>query len=56
MEQEKILYMNRKELEAYLGTGLKEKEILIIEDASAEEGKEVRDGRNETEGGTSKAD
>ena len=56
MEQEKILYMNRKELEAYLENGLKENEILIIEDASAEEGKEVWDGRKESKCGTGKAD
>lgn len=56
MEQEKILYMNRKEFEAYLKNELKENEILIIEDASTEERKEVWDGRNETECGTGKAD
>ena len=56
MEQEKILYMNRKEFEAYLKNGLKENEILIIEDASTEERKEVWDGRKEFECGTGKAD
>lgn len=56
MEQEKILCMNRKEFEAYLKNGLKKNEILIIEDANAEEGKEVWDGRKEPECGTGKAD
>lgn len=56
MKQEKILYMNRKEFEAYLKNGLKENEILIIEDGNAEERKEVWDGRNETECGTYQAD
>ena len=56
MEQGKILYMNRKELEAYLKSGLKENVILIIEDGNAEEGKEAWDGRKEPECGTGKAD
>ena len=56
MEQEKILYMNRKEFEAYLKNGLKKNEILIIEDGNAEEGKEGWDGRKESECGTGKAD
>lgn len=56
MEQEKNLYMNRKELEAYLENGLKKNEILIIEDGSAEERKEVWDGRKESECGTHQAD
>lgn len=56
MEQEKILYMNRKEFEAYLKNGLKKNVILIIEDGNAEEGKEVWDGRKESECGTGKAD
>lgn len=56
MKQEKILYMNRKEFEAYLKNGLKENEILIIEDDYAEERKEIWDGRKEPECGTGKAD
>lgn len=56
MKQEKILYMNRKELEAYLENGLKENVILMIEDGNAEEGKELWDGRNEPECGTYQAD
>ena len=56
MEQEKILYMNREEFEAYLKNGLKENEILIIEDGNAEERKESWDGRKESECGTDKAD
>lgn len=56
MEQEKILYMNRKELEAYLENGLKENVILIIEDGNLEEGKEIWDGRKEPECGAGKAD
>ena len=56
MEQENILYMNRKELEAYLENGLKENVILMIEDGNAEEGKELWDGRKEPECGTCKAD
>ena len=56
MNPEKILYMNRKEFEAYLKNGLKKNEILIIEDGNAEEGKEVWDGRKESECGTGKAD
>lgn len=56
MEQEKILYMNRKELEAYLENGLKENVMLIIEGGSIENGKEDSNGRNETECGTYQAD
>ena len=56
MEQEEILYMNRKELEAYLKSGLQENVILIIEDGNAEEGKEIWDGRKKPECGTGKAD
>ena len=56
MKQEKILYMNRKEFEAYLKNELKENEILIIEDGSTEERKEVWDGRKKSECGTGKAD
>lgn len=56
MEQGKILYMSRNEFEAYLKNGLKENVILIIEDGSAEEGKEVWDGRNEAECGAHQAD
>jgi len=48
--------MNRKEFEAYLKNGLKENEILIIEDDYAEERKEIWDGRKEPECGTGKAD
>lgn len=56
MNPEKILYMNRKEFEAYLKNGLKENEILIIEDSNTEERKEAWDGRKEPECGTGKAD
>lgn len=56
MEQEEILYMNRKDLEAYLKSGLKENVMLIIEDGSIENGKEDSNGRNETECGTYQAD
>ena len=56
MVQEEILFMNRKELEAYLENGLKENEILIIEDGNSEEGKEIWDGRKEPECGAGKAD
>lgn len=56
MEQEKILYMNRKEFEAYLKNGLKENVIFIIEDGNVEGRKEAWDGRKESECGTGKAD
>ena len=56
MEQEEILYMNRKELEAYLKSGLQENVMLIIEDGSIENGKEDSNGRKKPECGTGKAD
>lgn len=56
MEKEKILYMNKEELEAYLKSGLKENMMLIIEDGSAENRRGNGHGRNETECGTYQAD
>ncbi len=54
MQEEKILYMSRKEFKEYLKDGLKGDEILIIEAESEENIKEDRNGRKETECGADK--
>ena len=54
MQEEKILYMSRKELKEFLKDRLKGDEILIIEAGSEENIKEDGNGRKETECGADK--